>query len=453
MKRHILSMILMGLMIPAIAQQYNTPTVFHNQWERMQYQCTHPELLPMQVNGSRSVTDFTQKLDSVVGSDDFDRIRWKDVYTYSEGGKVEIAYTWEEQLWQPSLKTETTVEDDDELALVSRWRNEAWEPYQRVRYQYLDTPSGRLLEEVLTEASEDTAWVGVNYTVYEYDDQGRILCYTYYNGLNGLGEWRPYNKREYTYNEDGQLVFRLLYNSRNGDWRESQKDTLFYDENQRCVEMMSYRKGGWGPGANQWMESEKYEITYTADGQVESETNYTAGWFSSEMTMEGKTGYTFDAQGNLLMKTMSVFNEEDWVVRDVYENIFNPSVNANEVLGMTELWVANLDNGMGYVLGQDMPLINGWKSCSIASSYLDTQFALYCSGFQSVGEQQVTALKAWADQGRLTVVSPHPVEISVFDLTGRLVVSRSNETSGTFDLKPGLYLVRGGNEVVKVMVR
>lgn len=453
MKRHILSMILLGLMIPAIAQQYNTPKVFHNQWERMQYQCAHPEQIPTMVDLSRSEADYTMKLDSTIGSNDFDRTRWKNLYTYSENSQVETYYVFENAAWQPDLLTETTFGEDADLSLVSRWRNEAWEPYQRVRYQYLDTPSGRLLEEVLTEASEDTAWVGINYTVYEYDDQGRILSYTYYNGLNALGEWRPYNKREYTYNEEGLLVFRLLYNSRNGDWRESQKDTLYYDANQRCVEMMSYRKGGWGPGANQWMESEKYEITYTADGQLESETYYAAGWFGTGMTLEGKIDYTFDAKGNLLAKTMSVFNEEDWVVRDVYENVFDASVQANQVRGLAEEWATILECGMGNVLGLDMPLFSGWKSCSIASSSLDTQFTHYCSGFQSVGEQQVTALKAWADQGRLTVVSPHPVEIAVFDLTGRLVASRSNETSGTFDLKPGLYLVRGGNEVVKVMVR
>ncbi|MBP5574036.1 MAG: T9SS type A sorting domain-containing protein [Bacteroidales bacterium] len=453
MKKILLSMILVGLMVPAIAQQYNTPTVFHNQWERMQYQFAHPELLSIQGTAPLDRGDYVQKLDSVIGADDFDRTRWKNLYTYSEGGKVETSYLWEAGEWQPDLMTETTWEDDHDLVLVSRWRNEAWEPYQRVRYQYRNTESGRLLETVLTEAPEANEWVEVNYTVYEYNEQGQQLLYAYYNGKDVSGEWLPSIKSERVYGDEGQVVCRITYNGRNGSWRETQKDSLFYDDNQHCVELMVYRKGGWGPGANQWRPSERFEIAYTDAGQVASETCYSAGWMGSELNLDNKTQYYYDARGNAQKKTVSIFNEVDWVVRDVYENVFDASVNANEVLGLSERWSSLMQSGMTFVLEGELPLYSGWRSCSIASSYLDTQYTLYCSGFQTVGEQPVTALKAWGDQGRLIVTSPTAIEVAVYDLTGRRVALRSNVTACEFNLIPGLYLVRGGGEVVKVMVR
>lgn len=453
MKKMLFSMILMGLMVPAIAQQYNTPTVFHNQWEQLQYQWAHPEQLAMMQDRSLNANGFTQKLDSVVGSDDFDRTRWKNTYTYSETGKVETSYQWENESWQPTFLTETTREEDHDLVMISRWRNEAWELYQRVRYQYRITESGRLLEEVIADAPENTEWVGVSYTVNEYDDQDRLVVNTYYNGLNGVGDWRPYSKTERTYNEEGQLASRLLYNSRNGSWRETQKDTLFYDEHQRCVEMLTYRKGGWGPGANAWRESEKYEFAYTDEGKVASEILYSAGWFGTEMSLTNKVDYTYDAQGNVAMKTVSVFNEVDWVVRDVFENTFDASVNANEVLGLAERWTAMLDSGLRSALEQEMPLCSGWRNCSVAASNLDTQFTLYCSGFEAVGEQQQAPLKAYAEQGCLLVETPNPVTVFVYDLTGRVVASQPMTTSCSFRLSPGLYLVKGGNQVTKVIVR
>ena len=446
-------MILTGLMIPAIAQQYNMPTVFHNQWERIQYQCTHPEQL-VRGDCSLNVTDFTQKLDSVVGSDDFDRTRWKNIYTYSENGKVETSYVWENEGWRPTFMTETAREEDHDLVMINRWRNETWEIYQRVRYQYRITDSGRLLEEVITEAPENTEWVGVNYTVNEYDDQDRLVVNTYYNGLNGLGDWRPYTKTERVFNEEGQLASRLIYNSRNGSWRETQRDTMFFDENHTCVEMLTYTKGGWGPGANEWRESRRYEFTYTDDGRVASETLYSNGWFGTEMSLDNKVDYTYDAQGNLQMKTVSVFNEMDWLVRDVFENTFDASVNANGVLGLAEIWNSMLESGLSTTLELGMPLFSGWRSCSVAASDLDTQFTLYCSGFESVGEQHPsTHLKAYSQNGHLIVESEIPANVTVYDVTGRLVAAKPQVTISTFELAPGLYLVKVGNDVAKAIVR
>ena len=90
----------------------------------------------------------------------------------------------------------------------------------------------------------------------------------------------------------------------------------------------------------------------------------------------------------------------------------------------------------------------------MAASNLDTQFTLYCSGFESVGEQYPSMhLKAYSENGHLGVESQVPADVTVYDLTGRLVATNHQVTLCTFNLVPGLYLVKAGNEVVKAIVR
>ena len=39
----------------------------------------------------RSNRDYTMKLDSVIGADDFDWVRWKKLYSYNDGYTVSAA--------------------------------------------------------------------------------------------------------------------------------------------------------------------------------------------------------------------------------------------------------------------------------------------------------------------------------------------------------------------------
>ena len=396
---------------------------------------------------------YTMKLDSVIGADDFDRTRWKEVYTYGDQAKTEIRYQWENNAWIPMLKTEWTYGDTLEEAAVHQWNGETWGDYQRIQHRYLLSGEERLLLETTTEQLKYAGWEGVSHSTFEYDSLLRPVLNVNYRGIDDDGNWMGSSKIASAYNDAGLLDNRIYQTYRNGTWRDSQKDEYVYNAEGVCTELHISVKGGWGPGANQWREAEKYEFSYADDGRIASELYYSAGWFSPDMALESRTDYTYDANGNLLLKTVSVFNETDWIVRDVYENTFDASVTANKVLGLDKAWETAIGEGLGSLAEVEMPLHNLWTHCVIASQYYDTEFALYCSGFEAVEEQQDITLKAYAAQGCLRIESQEPTDIMVYDLTGRMVAARSMTTTCSFDLTPGLYLVRGGNNVVKVMVR
>ena len=377
---------------------------------------------------------YNQKLDSVVGSNDFDWTRWKNIYTYFEDEisfvREEVHYVWENQTWEPSVKTV---------------------------YRY-DIANRQQIRDILVYNANDSVpegWVEASYTVYEYDELDRETLLMTYVGKDSLEQWLENSKYEYIYNSEGLLDTCLYSTIRNGSWRESQRSIYSYDEDQQCINLLFQRKGGgWGPFGNNWMDSYRYEFEYE-DGALAAEYCYVAtGWFGGgEMSLDSKWEYEYDANGNLLRKTGSVFNEVDWIVRDVYENQFDATVDASKVKGLEQFWQSIVKEGMGYTMGAFMPLKNQWVSCSIVSSELDTEFTLYCSGFAGVEETEESPLKAWCNNGRLLVVCDQVDDINVFDLLGRVVASESQAQQCEFNVTPGLYIVASGNARVKVIVK
>ncbi len=368
---------------------------------------------------------FTQKLDSVVGSNDFDWTRFKKIFTYYEEDSVILdeTYSWENGLWTLSGGK---------------------------AYQY--TTGFQKLLGTITSVAEDTVLTPSSWTDYQYDDLGQLTLVMNY--VKGDTSWVESSKYEYSYDEAGSVDTSLYYTIRNGNWRESQRNLYSYDEEHRCTSLRIQSKGGWGPNANQWRDNYRYDFEYE-DGELLAEYCYVAsGWFGGgDMVLDSKWVYEYDAEGNLLSKTGSVFNEVDWVVRDVYENRYGPSVDVHTVLGLEPFWQTVVDEGMGYTSGADMTLKSQWLSCSIISADRDTEFTLYCSGFAGVDEEQVMPLKAWCSNGRLLVTCEQPSDITVFDLLGRVVASEKQTLYGEFNLTPGLYILGNGNARVKVIVK
>lgn len=371
---------------------------------------------------------YTQKLDSIIGSNDFGWTTFKKVFVYDTDNAV--------------IQT-----------LNLNWEDGAWKVTGGTVSQY--SPDFLQIQATITMVPVDRELIRNSMTTYEYDELNRLTLVMNY--MVGDTSWVENSKYEYHYNTEGLLDTCLYSTIRNGNWRESEQSIYTYNDDQQCVSLLAQRKGGWGPFANSWMDSYRYDLEYE-NGELVSELYYTGGggWFGGgEMVLDSKIEYEFDANGNLLSKTASITNDgKDWIVRDVYENQYNSSIEASAILGMEAYWNMFLKSGMGYASGVPMPLKNGWKSCSIISTMLDTEFTVYCSGFAQVNEQpQEETLRAYSVDGRLVIESQRLSNLTVYDLLGRTVAQRNQVEQCEFNLTPGLYIVSDGNTRMKVIVK
>ena len=459
MKQILFSLVLVALGFSAMAQKNDTPTVFHSRYDYVMYQTEHPASMAFMTFSNSRDDEFKMKLDSIVGADDFDWTHWKNLYSYpnaDESVMIETRYQLVNQEWSPltqSICQYGLNEGMKDVILSLQWNENQWDSLSRVTYHYNTIAGAVHMTEFVTETYSEEGWTPSNRSLYSYDASGNptllLICY----GIDTEGNWIENSKYDYTYNEDGNLLTQLYSTIRNGNWRESTMDSLAYDEQHQCVNIFGKRKGGMGPGSNAWRDSYRYDLTY-AEGRVATETMYAAGgWFGGgEMTLDAITEYTYDVNGNAVRKTASIYNGEEWVVRDIYENSFDLQVNAERIVGLAPAWESVATSSFVNALGVIYPLANQWNSCSITSANLDTWFNLYYSGFESIGEQQVPELLWTTQSGSLTLQTSEPVNITLYDILGHSVLSRENLVNETFSLKPGAYILSVNGKSLKVLV-
>ena len=443
MKKSIIIITALCMVLSMKAQQKDSPKFFRNTLERCLYEAEHPESLSNTNKAHRFTRDFTARMDSVVGSNDFDWTQWKSEYTYTDEGlwNTEIYSVLEDNQWQLSDKTEFSYDANGNLKreLHFKWDQEDWSPYYNLE-NYISATG--LIDSVITSRF-DSVWRNETRRVYTYDGENitELLISRFNNE-----QWENNSKYEYVYNSDGQMTSETYSTIRNGLWRLSSKDSLRY-ENGHCTELLIYMRTMWG--GNNWMLRGKTTFEYDGD-RVVNQTNYSAGWGGGDMSFDGKTEFHYNSNGEMVSKTTSIYNESEWIVRDEYTNRFDTEKKAVEMMGGEAYWNLN-SSYFTSDLGETLPITYRWLDAKVVSSMIDTQFTLYYSDMLDI-EENSSDIKVYASHGVLTIESPLPTDITVFDLLGRSVAKESQKTHCTMSLKPGLYVVKTGSATVKVVL-
>lgn len=443
MKKYIIIITALCMVLSVKAQQKDNPMFFRNTLEKCLYETEHPESIGNPNKMHRLASNFTARLDSVVGSDDFDWTQWKSEYTYTDEGlwNTEIYSVLENNQWLPSDKSEFSYDENGNLTreVHFKWDDEAWTPYYNLQ-NYIGAMG--LTDSVITSRF-DSVWRNESKRVYTYDGENitELLISRFNND-----QWENNSKYEYVYNSDGQLTSETYSTIRNGQWRLSSRDSLFY-ENGRCTELLIYMRSMWG--GNGWILRGKTTFEYDGD-RISQQTSYSAGWGGSDMSLDGKTEFHYDSEGELVSKTTSIFNESEWIVRDEYFNAFDIEKKAAEMMGGEAYWDLNSDYFKSD-LGETLPITYRWLNTKVVSSMADTQFTLYYSDMQDI-EEHNNELNVYAANGTLIVESLTPTDMVVYDLLGRCMARESQATSCRIRLKPGLYVVKSGNTTAKVVL-
>lgn len=396
---------------------------------------------------------FTMKLDSVIGSDNFDMNHWKEVFAYGDNLSVVTTYTLENNEWILSAKTEKRVNLMDgalDCTIKYQWTNNEWAPTSIDSITYIFQDGVRLPSTATYLFWSNGTWEYSYRDVYEYDDQHRLVQESDYEPTENYGEWRLYARTTLDYNEYGNPVRHLTSVAFWGNnLMDYAQDSLIYDEAQQCISFRIYYRGFWGGGG--WNLSEIYDNTFE-NGRIKTTTIYDCE-NSAEPQLLDITEFFYDAQGNLLKKTVKVYNGDDWIDRDLFENTFDPTIDASSIRGLDAFWETMVSKGM-YNMVTSTPIFSQWLTCSMSSPNYDTRFTVYCSSLDAaVEELYEDGFKAYVNNGTLVVENAKPTDVTVYDLLGRVIANKTQEQRCTIDLRPGFYLVGNGTRVIKAVVK
>lgn len=396
---------------------------------------------------------YTMKLDSVIGSDNFDMNQWKEVFAFGDNLSVVTTYSLENNQWVPSAKTEKRVNLMDgalDCTIKYQWVNNDWEPTSIDSITYIFQDEDRLASTATYLLWSNGAWEYQYLDVYEYDDQNRLIQSSEYEPGNTPGEWNLFYKTTVEYNEFGKPVRNVTSIAFWGNnLMDYAMDSLIYDEAQQCISYRLYYRSFWGGGG--WGLSEMYDNTYE-NGRIATTTLYDCE-NSSEPQLEDFSEFFYDEQGNLVKKTVKVFNGDEWIDRDVIENAFDQTIDASSIRGLDAFWGTMVSKGM-YNMVTSTPIFSQWLSCTMSSTSYDTRFTVYCSSLDAaVEEYQEDGFKAYTNNGTLVVENAKPADVTVYDLLGRVIANKTQEQRCSFDLRPGLYLVGNGTRVIKAVVK
>ena len=428
---------------------------------------------------SRSRNTFTESLDSIVYMSEWNN--YSESYEYDWNGNNLVTTTYSE--W-----------GDDRL--INAYENG--------------------LISTIEHHSKDsgtTDWEHHATEIYTYDENGNLILFEY-NALN-FGEWGITDRYEYTYDEQGRLSTRQSwwfdfyspnpqlipsnrdeysyegnvvtvdvygYSAENGDWYPTARNVNTYNEDGDCSENLQM---SWDETTQNWKNEAKNVHGYDAEGRITTITysNWEEGeWVvTSQTVVEYENGrivstttsdiyqtgeltpymhdeYEYDEAGNRSAVNNFYYEEGEMLQSSFNECIYDLTTNSDEIMGCIDTW-----NGLlsGYFTNAADPITgiqmaNKWTQFNRFEYYdsSSTTIDVYYSATTGVNENgEEIRVQVAGLNGKVSIKSDEPVEVSIYDMTGRNVANRSQVGECEINLNAGIYVVRAGDAAIKVVVR
>jgi hypothetical protein len=275
---------------------------------------------------------FTSETDSV-------RIR-KRTYEVSEDGKFEILleYSWRNNQWVDSAKTEFTYNDSDMITLYEQFH---WDIEQSiwVNYRIIDiTYDENGYEDIFTYTKwniELDRWDNYYKEDSDYNEYGDLISIVDWLG-NENNEWEFYYKEVNTYNADEHLIesYIAFWNVDFDEWDNYQKEVFSYNVSGLVDNRLYYL---WM--LDDWSLNLKTDYFYTGSDEFDSLVTYQ--WNVDEWLLFAQLKYGYDENDNLSLRLELSWENEVWVNKFKTEIEYDD--NNNPILTVLSTWSVNAD--------------------------------------------------------------------------------------------------------------
>jgi hypothetical protein len=253
------------------------------------------------MNAFRHTSEYlSDELLSVRYGDNWEAEAWgisnKVVYTYENGLEIEMLHQiYENSQWENSLMIIKEYETDDKITSESyySWDNNEWNNYRNVLWFYeggncILRQNEYLEMEELPDSSR---------TTYTYDANDNLI--TSISENKDYGEWRYSSKADYYYYNDILSYIESFYYPEDS-WILHVKNSYTYDENDNILErlMQFWHNEEWENELRSVFEYDEYN----------NETRYQKEHFEDDVwTVLGARNRYYDEHQNMILQT-----EEDW---------------------------------------------------------------------------------------------------------------------------------------------
>lgn len=326
----------------------------------------------------------------------------KDVYEYTEAGKEskQLSYAWDAAAGDWKL-TRQELSTYDEAGNLTTWKvqaadGEAFKDSVIVTSEYDN--QNRIVKSLNEGLLTDTEIL----TEYAYDGKNVEVLTTTTKPDSEGALTKSYSKLEQVLNDDDLVIEARTYNY----------------------------KGGGPENEDSWFLSVKIETSYVdAKGAIDKQRaeSYNS---KGELFFENNTSYERDGKNWVQTQQYKRVNEKDWTY--IYQrNIFegeNPEV-LTKASSMT---------------GED----DDWTVGSIVYTY-------YPTGGTTANESiaPIPTIQVFASDGMIKIETAENQSVQIFGINGYCYYNATVNGYTTVNLPAGIYVVRAGEQSIKVSVR
>lgn len=298
---------------------------------------------------------------------------YKFIYTYGENSKDTEYYDWY------NSSKDFVPNSKNAVFYNAHGKEIGWASYY---YDY--------------QSDGSIKWIGSNYDIREVDDEGREILREQRSWNYEAGFWCDGFKREYSYDENGKVIYQADYYGSydSSDWR--QKNTTEYSDNGYDYSSYEFVDGNW-------VGTYKTGYVYREDGSTDWLASY--DWDAATNRWRGNYHNNpqplYDEYDNLVWMTSYTWDDTTWAWNEVNE---------------TRTYTYDLDADASRIANTGSPK----KILSVHHAYSDgreTDEIYYYSPFRP-DPNGINSVTAPADaprydlQGR-RVADPHPAQLYI----------------------------------------
>ena len=365
-----------------------------------------------------------------------------------------ISFMWvaETGQWLNNRKFELSYDDKGNLIeqIVSDWDPDAnqWLNIEKFELSYDD--KGNLIKEIISDWDPDAnQWqVGVQFEM-TYDSQGEILFELWSFWDEESSALVEAFKDEYIY-IDGQLTVMNEYIWEEGEWVLFFRTTFVYDDSGNLIEELTQF---WDSSSEQWFDIGKILYAYNESDQLIMEEEWELGEGQFMLTQTWQSDYVWDSDGNLTEQVDKSWEEVIVKGTNTWQNAFKSEWVYNKDFTISDLYVPYWFLDFENQNFMHMPVTETGYVYVEGNWVMDFRQQAYYSDFGAsteINEAQVSHIKVFPIPAAEQITfnwedSYGSLNLELYDLTGKLVISRSidnNEIIGVDQLPGGIYLYK-----------